>query len=70
MKYTVALSERGDERAYYIGTDGNCHGSPERSKPLTKDEAELARRLFLKGARKAGRPLACRVEALPRGRNR
>ena len=62
--YTVALSERGYDRVYYIGTDGNCHNSPERSKPLTIDEAKLARKLFLGGARKAGRPLTCKIVAL------
>jgi hypothetical protein len=48
----------------YIGVDGQVHDTVLRSKPLTRDEARLARKLLMEGADKAGRPIDCRVVTL------
>jgi hypothetical protein len=37
------------------------HDTTRRCKPLTREEARLAKRLLVKGAKEAGRPVDCVV---------
>jgi hypothetical protein len=60
--FTIAVREKGSARSYsYIGGDGKVHDTTHRCKPLTREEARLAKRLLVKGAKEAGRPVDCVV---------
>ena len=63
--YTIKVRELGKRQPYqYIGTDGAVRNTALMCKPLSKQDAELAKRLLTAGAAKAGRPIDCRVVVL------
>lgn len=65
MAFTVAVREKGKIGGWlYIGEDLNCHDTAKHSKPLTKAEAQDAKRRLVEGAAKAGRPINCRIVRL------
>ena len=66
--YTVAVREKGKGRPFqFIVYDGEMvilADTTHRCKPLTRPEAELAKRLLIDGAKGRGRPIEARVVRL------
>jgi hypothetical protein len=62
MAYTVKVREKfGSTRFQYIGEDLKVYRTRDRCKRLNREDAELAKRLLIEGAAKAGRPIECRI---------
>lgn len=62
MAYTIEVREKGKAQPFqFIGTDGKVHRTARKCKPLTKEDAKLARQLLMESAAKAGRPIDCRI---------
>ena len=61
--FTVAIREEGNDAApfQFYGMDGKVRPSTARCKPLSWPEAVLARDLLVKGAKKLGQPLECKI---------
>jgi hypothetical protein len=62
MDYTVAVREKGKSGPFqYIGMDLRVHDTVAYCKPLSREEAETAKRHLCDGAAKLGRPITCRI---------
>jgi hypothetical protein len=65
MAYTVAVREKGKSGPFsYITEDLKVADTATRCKPLSREDAEIAKKLFIAGAKKAGRPVECRIVRL------
>lgn len=68
IAYTVAVREKGKTGAFkYLEFDGatlRLNETAQRSKPLSRDDAELAKRLLIADAADLGRPIECRIMRL------
>ena len=66
MAYTVAVREKGKTGPWsYVDQDLNVRNVATYCKPLTRADAQKAKRAFVEGAAKLGRPIEARVVILP-----
>ena len=64
-EYTIAVREKGKSGSWeYIGTDLRMHDTTQQSRPLSLENATLAKNLLVAKARQAGRPIDCRIVRL------
>lgn len=65
MAYTVAVREKGKSGPWsYIDQDLKVRDTATYCKPLTLADAKTAKRAFIDGAAKLGRPIEARVVIL------
>lgn len=63
--YTVAVREKGKSGPFsFTGEDLRVHDTTRHSKPLTREQAQEAKRLLIERATKLGRPIEARIVRL------